>query len=289
MTVTAAMVKELRECTQASMMDCKRALVETEGNIEKAIEVMRKAGQAKAQKKASRVAAEGTIVVLTSEDSREAVLVEVNCETDFVAREEKFKTFAESIAQQALAYKTENLDNSMENIEKERLNLIATLGEKVSLRRIAYRHADGVVGAYAHGDANTARIGVLVVLKKGSVEVARDLAMQVAAMRPDYLSTDEIPHSILDKEKEIIVSELKNSGRPADKIEQIAKGKLNKFMQGITLLEQGFVKDNNKTVKEFLKSVDAEVDSFVRFEVGEGIEKKADDFVQEVMSQARGE
>lgn len=291
MTVTASMVKTLRDRTQASMMDCKRALVESDGDIDKAVEIMRKAGQAKAQKKSSRVAAEGTIVVLSSEDQHEAVLVEVNCETDFVAREEKFKAYANAVASKALELKQDGLSEALQDqIKDDQINLIATLGENVSVRRVAYRsEQEGVIGIYTHGDVNGTRIGVLMALKKGSVEVARDLAMQVAAMRPDYLTSEEIPAAIIDKEKEIILSELRNSGRPEEKLEQIASGKLNKFKQGITLVEQTFVKDPNKTVKQFLKESDAEPDYFVRFEVGEGIEKKEDDFVKEVMSQARGD
>ena len=291
MTVTASMVKTLRDRTQASMMDCKRALVESDGDIDKAVEIMRKAGQAKAQKKSSRVAAEGTIVVLSSEDQHEAVLVEVNCETDFVAREEKFKAYANAVASKALELKQDGLSEALQDqIKEDQINLIATLGENVSVRRVAYRsEQEGVIGIYTHGDVNGTRIGVLMALKKGSVEVARDLAMQVAAMRPDYLTSEEIPAAIIEKEKDIILSELRNSGRPEEKLEQIASGKLNKFKQGITLVEQTFVKDPNKTVKQFLKESDAEPDYFVRFEVGEGIEKKEDDFVKEVMSQARGD
>lgn len=291
MTVTASMVKTLRDRTQASMMDCKRALVESDGDIDKAVEIMRKAGQAKAEKKSSRVAAEGTIVVLSSEDKHEAVLVEVNCETDFVAREEKFKAYANRVAAKALELKQDGLSEALQDqVKDEQINLIATLGENVSVRRVAYRSEQaGVIGIYTHGDVNGTRIGVLMALKKGPVEVARELAMQVAAMRPDYLTPDEIPADVIEKEKEIILSELRNSGRPEEKLEQIASGKLNKFKQGIALVEQAFVKDPNKTVKQFLKESDAEPDYFVRFEVGEGIEKKEDDFVKEVMSQARGD
>ncbi len=293
MSITASLVKELRERTNAGMMECKKALVESNGDLEMAIEALRKAGQAKAVKKASRTAGEGTIVVLAANDAKSAVLVEVNCETDFVAREEKFMQFAKSAATIALQNKLSVVEDLQKATDAARLELVGQLGENITVRRIALHTVrDGVVGAYAHGDANGVRIGALVVLKKGNVESARDLAMQVAAMNPEYLTTAEIPQVRLDKEKEIYLAQtadqLREEGKPLDKLEMIVAGKLKKFSKEVSLLGQPFVKDPNLTVEKWLKEVGAEVQSFVRFEVGEGIEKKEDNFVEEVMAQVRG-
>ncbi len=293
MSITASLVKELRERTNAGMMECKKALVESNGDLEMASEALRKAGQAKAVKKASRTAGEGTIVVLAANDAKSAVLVEVNCETDFVAREEKFMQFAKSAATIALQNKLSVVEDLQKATDAARLELVGQLGENITVRRIALHTVrDGVVGAYAHGDANGVRIGALVVLKKGNVESARDLAMQVAAMNPEYLTTAEIPQVRLDKEKEIYLAQtadqLREEGKPLDKLEMIVAGKLKKFSKEVSLLGQPFVKDPNLTVEKWLKEVGAEVQSFVRFEVGEGIEKKEDNFVEEVMAQVRG-
>lgn len=241
MTITAAQVKELRERTNAGMMECKKALVEAGGDIEKAIAAMQAAGLANAAKKAGRIAAEGTIVVLGSSDAKRAVLVEVNCETDFVAREDRFKQFAKSTGEKALSgFKT--TEALQQETDAARLTLVGQLGENVTVRRLAFCDTQsGVVGSYAHGDANGVRIGVLVVLKRGALELARDLAMQIAAMNPDLA----------------------------------------------TLMGQDFIKDSSKTVEAILKERDAAIESFVRFEVGEGIEKKEDNFVAEVMAQIR--
>lgn len=292
MSISAALVKELRDRTQAGMMECKKALVDANGDIEVAIEEMRKAGQAKAVKKASRAAAEGIIMVLSSSDGKTAVLVEVNCETDFVAREDRFKQFAKTVGEKALRG-IKAIEVLQQETDAARLELIAQLGENVSVRRMAFHQvSEGVVGAYAHGDANGVRIGSIVVLKKGTPELARDLAMQVAAMNPEFLATKDVPNSRLEKEKEIYqaqtLEQVRADGKPEDMVDKIVAGKLKKFATEVTLLGQAFVKDPSKTVEKLLQEQGAEVESFVRFEVGEGVEKKEDNFVEEVMAQVRG-
>lgn len=258
MTITAAQVKELRERTNAGMMDCKKALTESGGDIEKAIAAMQEAGQANAIKKAGRTASEGTIVVLGSSDGKRAVLVEVNCETDFVAREDKFKQFAKATGEKALQQGFTNCEALQNETEADRLTLVGQLGENVTVRRLAFHELQsGIVGSYAHGDANGVRIGVLVVLTRGTFDLARDLAMQIAAMNPEYLAVTDVPEA--------------RKAAASD----------------ITLLGQSFLKDPTKTVEVVLKEQDAAIASFVRFEVGEGIEKKEDNFVAEVMAQIR--
>jgi len=289
--ITAALVKALRERTNAGMMDCKKALMDADGDIEKAIENMRKTGIAKAVKKASRMAAEGIIIVLNSDNAKRALVLEVNCETDFVAREEKFKQFAKAAAEEALRGNVNDIDELQKITDKNRLELVGQLGENITVRRLALQEAqgEGVIGTYAHGDANGVRIGSLVVLKKGSLELARDLAMQVAAMNPEYLTASDVPAARLAKEKEIFIAQILEEGKTLEMAEKIVTGKLNKFSKEVTLLGQSFVKDSAKTVEALLKESGAEVDTFIRFEVGEGIEKKEDNFVQEVMAQVRGE
>lgn len=294
MNISAALVKELRERTNAGMMECKKALIEAEGDIEKAIEAMRKAGQAKAVKKASRTTREGTIMVLNSDDTKSAVLVEINCETDFVAREEKFKEFARKIAMQALQNKVKNVEELQKTTDQARLDLIAQLGENVTVRRIALQEAkEGFVGSYAHGDANGTRIGVLVGLKGGTQELARDIAMHIAGMNPEYLNAQDIPQARLDKEKEILMAQtleqLQKEGKSPDMLEKIVAGKVKKFTTDNSLMSQAFVKDPAKTIESLLKEKNATVQNFVRFELGEGIEKKEDNFVEEVMAQIHGE
>lgn len=289
--ISAALVKELREKTNAAMMECKKALTEADGDMDKAIDILRMAGQAKAVKKASLQAAEGRVVVLGSADGTQAVLVEVNCQTDFVAREEKFKNFVQKVAQKALALGAKAEEKLSAETDAERLELVVQLGENISVRRVAFCETSaGVVGAYGHGDANGVRIGALVVLSKGPVELARDLAMQVAAMNPEYLRTSDVPAARLEKEKEIFLVQTreKESDKSEDMIQKIVAGKLGKFSKEVTLLGQPFVKDPTKTVEALLKESGAEIQSFVRFMVGEGVEKKEDNFVAEVMAQVRG-
>jgi len=287
--ITAPMVRDLRERTGVGMMECKKALVEANGDMEVAIEALRKAGQAKAVKKGSRVAAEGLVTASISADKKTAVIAEINCETDFVAREERFKQFCQNVASAALNKQTEDVAGDM---EEDRLALVTQIGENISVRRVNILKADsGVVAAYLHGaDANFSNIGVLVALDKDNSELARDIAMHIAAMKPEYLSEDQVPAERVNKEKEILLSQAKesNAGKPPEILEKIISGKMSKFLKEITLLGQTFVKNPDQTIAQLLKSADASVTNFVRFEVGEGIEKKADDFVNEVMSQVKG-
>jgi elongation factor Ts len=287
-TITAAMVKELRERTNSGMMECKKALVDASGDIEKAIEMMRKAGQAKAVKKAGRTAAEGTIVVLSSPDGKQAALVDVNCETDFVAREERFKQFAKNVGEITLQKKISTVEALQQAIENERLELVSALGENIAIRRMAFVEvSEGIVGAYGHGDSNGVRIGSLIALKKGSPEMARDLAMHIAAMNPEYLISQDVPAERIEKEKEIFIAQIREEGKPEEMVEKIVAGKVKKFSTEVTLLGQSFVKDPSKTIEAVLKAEGVEVVSFVRFEVGEGIEKKQENFATEVMAQVK--
>lgn len=290
-SISAALVKELRDRTNAGMMECKKALVEANGDIEQAIELMRKSGLAKAVKKAGRIAAEGSVVVLISKDAKRAILLELNSETDFVAREDRFRAFAKKAAAFALDHgisDIEALQNHSE-IEEDRLAMVSALGENIALRRLSIFECPegGSLGIYAHGDSHTTRIGAVVILKKGSQELARDLAMHIAAMNPEYLSSLEVPLERLEKEKEIFIVQTKEEGKPEAMLEKIVAGKLKKFSTDITLLGQSFVKDPSKTIESLLKENHAEVLAFARFEVGEGIEKKQDNFAAEVMAQVQ--
>ena len=290
MEITAAMVKELRERSGAGMMDCKKALVESNGDIELAIENMRKSGAAKAAKKAGRIAAEGAIV--SASNGSNAVLVEVNSETDFAANDENFTRFAAAAATAALTSGVNDVaalrnvaGSDGETLEQMRATLVGKIGEKIEIRRFAaLSAAGGVVESYLHGK----RIGVLVALQGGSSELARDIAMHIAASNPVCLSEAEMPAEVLAKEREIHVAQAAQSGKPADIIEKMVVGRLKKFIAETTLLGQNFVKDQDKTVAKLLTEHGAKVSSFVRYEVGEGIDKKEDNFVEEVMAQARG-
>ena len=290
MEITAAMVKELRERSGAGMMDCKKALVESNGDIELAIDNMRKSGAAKAAKKAGRIAAEGAIV--TASNGSGAVLVEVNSETDFVANDDNFVRFAAVVANGALSSGVSDVaalrhvaGPDGETLEQMRTTLIGKVGENIEVRRFATLTADGgLVESYLHGK----RIGVLVALQGGSSELARDIAMHIAASNPVCLSEAEMPAEVLAKEREIHLAQAAQSGKPADIVEKMVVGRLKKFIAETTLLGQNFVKDQDKTVAKLLSEHGAKVSSFVRYEVGEGIDKKEDNFVEEVMAQARG-
>ncbi|WMS86960.1 translation elongation factor Ts [Pleionea litopenaei] len=292
MAITAALVKELRERTGAGMMECKKALVETDGDVELAIENMRKSGQAKAAKKAGRVAAEGLIIINTSDDAKTAAIVEVNCETDFVARDENFTAFANKVAAIALAGKINDVEalkaaeyEGGQTVETARENLVAKIGENMSVRRVAIvESAEGQLGSYLHG----ARIGAVVEVKGGDQELGRDLAMHIAASKPDYLNPEAIPAELIEKEKEIIKAQPDMEGKPAEIVDKMIVGRIRKFSAEISLTGQPFVKDPSQSVEQLLKSKSAEVLSFVRFEVGEGIEKKEEDFAAEVAAQMRG-
>ena len=288
MAVTAALVKELRERTGAGMMECKKALVETNGDMDAAIELLRKTGLAKADKKAGRVAAEGKVV--SAQAGGNAVLVEINSETDFVAKDENFGAFTNAVADAALALDGEDSDALLaadldgQTVEQARQALIAKIGENIQVRRMTRVSTDGVIGSYVHGG----RIGVLVELDGGDVELARDLAMHVAALSPAYATADEVPADVLAKEKEILVAQAQDSGKPAEIIEKMVEGRLRKFLAEITLVGQPFVKDGDVTVGKLLEQKGASVKGFSRLAVGEGIEKKEENFAEEVMQQVAG-
>lgn len=290
MAVTAQLVKELRERTGAGMMECKKALVECDGDMEAAVELLRKTGLAKADKKASRVAAEG-IIAAASEGGR-GVLVEINSETDFVARDDSFLAFANQTAQAALKNAATEADallqSALDNgntVDTERQALIGRIGENIQVRRLSNLDVGSDnLGCYIHGG----RIGVMVHLQGGDTELAHDLAMHVAAFNPAFIDADQVPADVLAKEKEILVAQVQDSGKPADIIEKMVEGRLRKHLAEITLIGQPFVKDNDVTVEKLLKSKGAKVVSFVRLVVGEGIEKEVTNFAEEVMQQARG-
>ena len=285
--ITASLVKELRERTGAGMMECKKALTENDGDIQAAADWLRKSGLAKADKKASRVAAEGRIAM--AQAPGKAVLVEINSETDFVAKDSNFLAFTEEVAKVALdsgAAEVEALKDaklaSGETVEGTRSALIAKVGENVQVRRMARMESDNLIGAYVHGG----RIGVLVEVKGGNDELARGLAMHVAAMNPPYVSPAHVPADFVAREKEIALAQVKDSGKPAEILEKMVSGKIAKTLAEISLTGQPYVLDTNQTVEAALKAAGAEVVGFVRLAVGEGIEKQADDFASEVMKQA---
>jgi elongation factor Ts len=292
MAITAALVKELRERTGSGMMECKKALVEANGDIELAIEEMRKAGLAKADKKADRVAAEGIIAIQVSDNGKQAIMLEVNSETDFVAKADDFVNFVDEIAQKALAQQPADVDalkeitlDSGDTVESKRQALVAKIGENIQVRRFTTMSSDeGLIGFYRHGD----RIGTMVSIKGGDEELARDLAMHIAASRPQAVSPDDLPQELLDKEREIVATQAKESGKPDNIIEKMIEGRMAKFVNEISLLGQPFVKDPDLTVEKLVKQAGASVEGFAFFEVGEGIEKAEDNFAEEVMAQARG-
>ncbi|KGP63618.1 elongation factor Ts [Legionella norrlandica] len=290
-TISAALVMQLRERTGAGMMECKKFLIATNGDIEQAIIEMRKAGQAKADKKADRVAAEGIIVIARSSDERTAVMLEINSETDFVARDENFTNFANMVADVALtssakdikSLSNQNLSSGV-TVEQARQELVAKIGENIKLRRMERMHCEGgVIGYYLHGS----RIGVMVALKNGSEALAKDIAMHIAASKPMVVSRDQVPAEAIENEREIFTAQAKESGKPQEIIDKMIEGRINKFIDEVSLLGQPYVKDPNIKVGQLLKEKNAEVLSFVRYEVGEGIEKKEDNFVEEVMAQVR--
>ena len=290
MAVTASMVKELRERTGAGMMECKKALVETNGDLEAAAEHLRKTGLAQADKKASRVAAEGKVIMASNDDHTEAVMVEVNSETDFVAKDANFLAFAEMVAEQALAEASSDVDTLMASevngtsLELARQALVSKIGENVQVRRMSRMASSGNIGAYVHGG----RIGVLVDLEGGNSEVAHDVAMHIAALNPAYIDIDDVPADVLEKEKQFLISQAADSGKPADIIEKMVSGRMRKHLSSITLLGQDFVKDGDITVARLLQQSGAVVKGFTRLAVGEGIEKKQENFADEVMQQVKG-
>ncbi len=290
MIISADMVKELRERTGAGMMECKRALTESRGNIDAAIEIMRKSGLAKADKKAGRVAAEGRIEI--ENNGSAAAMVEVNSETDFVANGEEFTNFVSNLNHLALLKAPSDVNELMnlqfpdgKTVDMARRELIAKLGENVSIRRCAYyKTRSGHLGSYCHGS----RIGVLVELQGGDAALAKGIAMHVAASKPLYVKRDQVPAEIIDRERDIIRAQSMDSSKPTAIIEKMVEGRLGKFLAEVTLMGQPFVKQPDMLVEKLLVEAKAQVLRFVRFEVGEGIEKKQEDFAAEVMAQARG-
>ncbi|MDF2179624.1 translation elongation factor Ts [Aliiglaciecola sp. CAU 1673] len=284
MAVTAALVKELRERTGAGMLDCKKALEETSGDIELAIENMRKSGQAKAAKKAGRIAAEG--VILTKVVGNIASMMELNCETDFVARDDSFLALGEQLIELALANKINDVDslNALElngvKVSEVRDNLVAKIGENINVRRVVTVEGN-TLGAYVHGG----RIGVLTILEGGNEDLAKDVAMHVAAANPQFVKPEQVSAEVVEKERAIQIDIAMQSGKPAEIAEKMVAGRMSKFTGEISLTGQPFVKDPNQSVGDLLKSKGADVINFIRFEVGEGIEKKADDFAAEVAAQ----
>ena len=288
MQITATLVKELRERTGAGMMECKKALTECGGDIEAAADLMRKSGQAKADKKASRIAAEGTIAIAAN--GKTAAIVEVNCETDFVAKDDQFQAFSKQLAEKVLAENFGSVDElnasklpSGQTVEQTRLDLVTKIGENIKVRRFEKISSNASVASYAHGK----RIGVLVNLAKGDVGTGKDIAMHIAAINPLCLSEKEVPAEVLAKEKEIASAQAAESGKPPEIVEKMVQGKVNKFLKENTLMGQAFVKDDSKTIEQVLKSADASIAQFIRYEVGEGLEKRSENFADEVMAQVK--
>ena len=291
MAITASQVKELRQRTGAGMMECKKALVETDGDIEAAVEHMRKTGLAKADKKADRVAAEGTVSIKISADAKTAAILEVNSETDFVSGGDDFKGFANEVCELILANAPADVDalNALsmangETVDNTCRALVAKIGEKISVRRFSLMTSDGFFSAYSHG----ARIGVVVEMNGGDDALGKDIAMHIAATNPVCVSEEQVPAENLAKEKEIFIAQAKESGKPDNIIEKMIEGRIKKYLKEITLVGQPFVKDPDMSVEKLLNSNNATVTSFCRYEVGEGIEKVEENFAEEVMAQIRG-
>lgn len=290
MQITASMVKELRERTGSGMMECKKALQETDGDIDVAVENMRKSGLAKADKKAGRIAAEGRVAIEISEDGKLAVILEANCETDYVSGGDDFMSFVSEIAKAALKAKPESVEalvelpfgDSGETIEKTRQAKVAKIGENIQVRRFeVLETSDSTFGSYAHGN----RMSVLVEMANGNDELIKDIAMHIAASNPNCITEDDVPADVLEKEKEILRAQALESGKPADIVEKMLTGRIKKYLAEITLVGQPFVKDPDKTVGILLSDAGATVTRFIRYEVGEGIEKKEENFADEVMAQ----
>lgn len=292
MAITASQVKELRETTGLGMMECKQALVEVNGDQDAAIDLLRKKAGAKVKKKSSRTAAEGAISIFVDSSGKKAAMVEVNTETDFVAKGDEFQNFAKQVAQTVIEQSPENikslgsmtLSGSNNTVEKTREGLVSKLGENMNIRRFIKMETAGKFGNYIHGR----NIGVLVEIDGGDDELAHDLALHIAASSPEFITSDEVPTEILNKEKEIFTANAKESGKPEEIVEKMVQGRIAKFINEITLLGQPFVKDPGTKIEKLLKDKGATAKKFIRFEVGEGIEKKQEDFANEVMAQVKG-
>lgn len=292
MAITAAMVKELRERTGAGMMECKKALVEADGDMEGAVEAMRKSGLARADKKSGRVAAEGVIVVHLSDDGRTGAMVEINSETDFVANNQEFVQFADAVAERVLTDAPADLDALLSlsldggsDVATATKELVARIGENIEVRRfVRHEAAGGRLTRYLHGK----RIGVLVEYSGDDEQVGRDIAMHVAASRPVAIRADDVPADALERERQLLEEQARESGKPEDIVQKMVEGRMRKHLAEITLMGQPFVKDPDQTVEQMLKSAGADVHFFQRFEVGEGKEKKSENFADEVMAQVKG-
>ena len=291
--ITASQVKDLREKTGAGMMDCKKVLTETDGDMEKAIELLRERGIAKAAKKSDRVAAEGLVTAFVSEDGNVGAVAEINAETDFVAKNEEFRTFANDIAKQVAVKAPKDVEELLsqtfindetKTVSEVLTNKIATIGENMSIRRFERFEGAGLVESYIHGDG---KIGVLVELEGGDTELAKDICMQIAAARPEFLDKESVPAERLEKEMEILKAQAMNEGKPEAIAEKIVLGRVGKFYSEICLVEQEFVKNPDMKVKELVASKNAKIVRFARFEKGEGIEKKEENFAEEVMKQIK--
>lgn len=291
MSITAAMVKELRERTGSGMMECKKALVEANGDMEAAIEQMRKSGLAKADKKSGRTAAEGNITIKTSDSGQQAVIIEINCETDFVGIGDDFRVFTDAVADVALSSGVTSVDSLLEqklgetSVEDARKALTAKIGENINIRRLhRIESSQGKVSEYLHGS----RIGVIVDVAGIDEEVSRGIAMHIAASQPVCVSDDQVDSALLDKEREIFSAQAEASGKPPQIIEKMVEGRLKKYLKEVTLLGQPYIKDPDVSVAQLLSKSNGTVLSFARFEVGEGIEKVQGNFAEEVMAQVRG-
>lgn len=289
MAITASMVKDLRTKTGAGMMDCKKALVEAEGDMEKAVDILREKGLSQAAKKASRVAAEGAVVSAISADGKVGTIVEVNCETDFVGSNDDFRALAARIAQQIIAVNPADVEallvSEMDGkaVKDQVTEAVAKIGENISVRRfVRYESAEGAVYSYVHGGG---KIGVLVEMKGADAELGKDVAMQVAAANPSYLDRTQVPQAEIEHEKEVLAVEARNEGKPEKIIEKMVLGRINKYYKEVCLVDQEFIKDGDLTIAKLLKSKNAEVVRFARFQLGEGIEKKQDDLAAEVAKQ----
>ena len=291
--ITASQVKDLREKTGAGMMDCKKVLTETDGDMEKAIELLRERGIAKAAKKSDRIAAEGIVAAYVSEDGKVGAVVEVNSETDFVAKNEEFKTFVEDVAEQIAKENPADVEELLEQtsikdsnktVKEVLTDKIAKIGENMTIRRFERFESNGLVEKYIHGDG---KIGVLVDIENGDAELAKDICMQIAAAKPEFLDREAVPQERLDKEMEILKAQAMNKGKPEAIAEKIVQGRVGKFYSEICLVEQEFVKNPDLKVKELLSSKNAKINRFARSEKGEGIEKKEENFAEEVMKQIK--
>ena len=292
--ITASQVKELREKTGAGMMDCKKVLTETNGDEEKAIELLRERGIAKAAKKSDRIAAEGLVETYISEDGKVGVVVEVNAETDFVAKNEEFRNFVADVAKQIAKENPADVEALLEQksiaepdktVREVLTNKIATIGENMSIRRFVRFETNNLLESYIHGDG---KIAVLVEMENGTPELAKDVCMQIAAARPEFLDRASVPADRLAKEMEILKAQAMNEGKPAEIAEKVVQGRINKFYSEVCLVEQEFVKDSDVKVGKLVESKGAKIVRFARFEKGEGLEKKQENFAEEVAKQMNG-